>query len=198
MKTELYPIQVQLMDNIRATVRAWDGQGELITQGRRFRQVEGFPRYLISDHGDVFSRIRAMRFLAATIGSHGYSYVSLMADGSSKGAKICLHILVARAFVPNPHDLPCVNHKNGISRPMSSENLEWMTYSENNIHAMDTGLNWNVGDTHYAAKINENVVRQVRALVSSGLMHHEVAEQFGLKRKHVTKIVNRQIWARVA
>ena len=194
MNRELWEHQAVALDNLRQS----NGQREIIAGGRRFRQIEGFPRYMVSENGDVFSRIRATRFLRACLNPAGYPYVSLMEDDAgAKGIKICVHILVARAFIPNPLDLPCVNHKNGIKVDVFYKNLEWSTYSANNIHAMDTGLNWNVGATHYAAKIDEDTVRYVRALVASGLMHQEVADRFGLKRKHVTKIVNRKIWARV-
>ena len=47
-----------------------------------------------------------------------------------------MHSLIAEAFIPNPDMLPCVNHKNGNRTDNSLENLEWVTYSENNYHAV--------------------------------------------------------------
>jgi hypothetical protein len=46
-----------------------------------------------------------------------------------------IHRLVAIYFIDNLINKPCVNHKNGIKHDNRVDNLEWVTYSENEIHS---------------------------------------------------------------
>lgn len=70
--------------------------------------------------------------------SDRYYRVKLYKDGKPK--MVMVHRLVAQAFIGNPHKLPQVNHINGDRTDNSASNLEWCTASENQKHAIRTGL----------------------------------------------------------
>lgn len=95
-----------------------------------------FSGYTIREDGEV--RNRHGRKIAQQISNMGYLRVELWKDG--KGKKYSVHRLVAMAFIPNPKDLPQVNHLDGNKANNHYSNLEWATQSENQKHAYSNGL----------------------------------------------------------
>jgi hypothetical protein len=127
----------------------------------------------------------------------GYWCVHLYAN--CKFAPFFVHRLVAEHFIPNPDELPQVNHKDGDKANNAASNLEWMTAQENCRHALAEGLYEQArGEDCGNAKVTEADVVDIRRLVAGGMMHKEAAELYGIGRKAVTKIVNRQRWKHVA
>ena len=67
--------------------------------------------------------------------TRGYDRVKLGESGMMR-----IHRLVAEAFIPNPLNLPEVNHKDGDKKNNCVTNLEWVTHQGNMVHAVETGL----------------------------------------------------------
>ena len=68
----------------------------------------------------------------------GYLRVRIIRNGKRKTHKV--HRLVAEAFIPNPNNLPQVNHLDGVHDNNRVDNLEWCSASRNVQHAYDNGL----------------------------------------------------------
>lgn len=101
-------------------------------------QIPGYEGiYWITPDGKVSNSRKVLK--TYTISS-GYQCLKLVgADGSKKS--YLLHRLVATVFCLNPEGKPYVNHKDGCKDNCDSTNLEWVTNSENILHARETGLN---------------------------------------------------------
>lgn len=95
----------------------------------KIKQIEGYPHYYITTFGRVWSDYRGGHWLKPTLntrGNHQRYYVSL-----GRGHKKYIHRLVAEAFIPNPNDLPEVDHIDTDSTNNHVENLRWATREQN-------------------------------------------------------------------
>ena len=105
------------------------------------KEIKGFENYTVNDCGDnertIYNEIRC-KYKKPQQYKNGYFFVSLFQNGKNK--IFLLHRLVAEAFIPNPDNLPVVNHIDGDKTNPKVNNLEWCSYSENTQHAHRTGL----------------------------------------------------------
>lgn len=115
-----------------------------------WKQIRGFPNYMISNLGNVYSK-RSKRLLKLALKKSGYMYVAL--SNINKTIKhLRVHRLVAEAFIPNPDNLPVVNHKDEDKTNNQVDNLEWCTFKYN--------TNYGTRNT----KIKEKTSLSVRAI----------------------------------
>lgn len=100
--------------------------------------IPDFPDYVITEYGDVYS-LKKKIYLEYRENTNGYRDVHICVDGKSYSKLI--HILVTMSFHNlKPHPNMQVNHIDGNTRNNHFLNLEWVTASENTIHAIKLGL----------------------------------------------------------
>ena len=100
------------------------------------KQIKQAPDYFISDSGQVENQYG--RILKPDKLINGYLRIELSTDKVKNRYRI--HRLVAEYFIPNPDNKTQVNHKDGNKENNNVDNLEWVTNSENMIHALNNGL----------------------------------------------------------
>ena len=90
--------------------------------------------YQISNLGDVrslnYNHTGEIKLLKQSTDKYGYKRVGLFKNGKEK--KYLIHRLVAMTFIPNPDNLPIINHKDEDKTNNNVNNLEWCTYEYNN------------------------------------------------------------------
>lgn len=165
----------------------------------RWLPVRGFEgKYSISNLGRVRSEHRSawngrvwykipIRFLLSRPDADGYLLVDLYSSGVAKTCKV--HRLVADAFIPNPGNLPMVNHCSGEKTNNSPPNLEWVTSKQNCRHAVEV-LGRNFGDGCGASKLSDNQVIKIRRLSVLGKTDQQLATLYSVSRPQISRIRN--------
>ena len=93
------------------------------------KDIKGYENiYGITSCGKVWS-YKYKKFLKPNANRDGYLYVNLYKDGKMKHYKI--HRLVAEAYLPNPENLPQVDHIDGNKTHNYLNNLQWITHRDN-------------------------------------------------------------------
>ena len=149
-----------MTEEIWRPIVGYEGLYEVSSYGR----VRSLDRYVKCDYEKY--RLHKGKVLSPGKDKDGYLSVVLSCNGKHK--KIAVHRLVAQAFIPNPDNLPQVNHRDENPSNDNVDNLEWCTakynlsYGTRNIRIKETAIkngSW------------------------SGLSREEYQHQYYLKRK---------------
>ena len=118
-----------------------------------WKPIEENPVYLVSNYGRVKTidhpvwckvnnnySIRKGR-LCTLSNNNSKRYWRVGVQINNKQKLLAVHRLVAKAFIPNPNNLPQINHIDGNKNNNHVSNLEWCDGSYNMKHAFRTGLN---------------------------------------------------------
>ncbi len=100
------------------------------------KEIVNYPNYRISENGNVYTLNNKIKVYS--LNNKGYKRITLSNQGIKKSFSI--HRLVALHFIPNPLNLPQVNHLDGNKLNNHVSNLEWCTNKQNIRHAIDNNL----------------------------------------------------------
>ena len=93
-----------------------------------WKQVKDYPHLLVSRTGKVWTTTYN-RELGQFLTNRGYLVVKLCKNKTVR--TIHVHRIVAEAFIPNPDNLPTVDHIDGNKLNNNVENLQWLSQSDN-------------------------------------------------------------------
>jgi DNA-binding XRE family transcriptional regulator len=166
--------------------------------GEIWKDIPGYEGlYQVSNLGRVksfprFGTVNNERILKLHLSKYGYISACLCRENQKALKRV--NRLVAFAFIPNENNLLEVNHIDGNKLNNYVENLEWVTNSENKIHAYKTGLLSRKGVKNCCAKLNEEKAQQIRELCKNGISQRIIAKHFGVSKQTVSDIKNNKLW----
>jgi len=130
-------------------------------------------QYSITNDGKVYSNIKK-RFLSIGINNRGYHCVILHC---AKHKSRLVHRLVAEAYLGKSN--LTVNHKDGDKSNNCLDNLEYMTYKDNERHAYDIGL-----------KVRKVCRDTLKSLYKKDLTYKEISDKLGCSRSQVKRLIS--------
>lgn len=176
----------------------------------RYAEVPGFPGYLVSSDGFVWSAwtwagggrrgesrhkiADQWRKLVGGKCKHGYFKVILCNNGKRKCARV--NNLVLTCFVgPAPKGMVSA-HGNGICTDNRLDNLRWATQKENLQDRHRHGT-YQIGDTSTNRKLYERQVKEILSRLARGEAVKSLAAEFGVKTVTVYAIKAGRNWKHV-
>ena len=140
--------------------------------------------YYVTQDGRIWSD-KSKMFLSPEIGRDGYQRVILHIN--KKPHMMLLHRIVAECYVPNPDNLPIVNHIDLDKLNCDYRNLEWTTIGGNNKHAIDNGAHRKLSDELNGMSIAvERLENGVWVKYPSSAT---LARKLGIDRSSITKAI---------
>ena len=152
---------------------------------KQFRNTQ----YYVTDKQEVYN-VTTKRYVKPYLASGGrnpnkkYLAIGIYINGKRKN--ILYHRLLAEVFIANPDNLPQINHIDGDVLNNSISNLEWVSCSSNNLHAIRTGLR--------PTKLNMEIASNIRNLLANGSTINEICQLYNVGRNIVSKIRDNISW----
>lgn len=152
-----------------------------------YKLIPGYPKYEINESGVVRNAVTHY-VISQRMNRQGYLFVQLLAY--NKNNVELVHRLVAITFIPNPSNLPYVNHIDECSVHNSVDNLEWVSPKENSNHG--TRNERIIRDRRYPVNlyyVNGELYKQCESIHEAGrfLGVSEAAVRKAIKNKSRTK-----------
>lgn len=128
-----------------------------------YKEIKGFDDYYINTNGNIIHLIRfnnvVIEARKITPQSDGNGYLFIYLNKNKYPIMKKIHRLVAETFIPNPNNLPCVNHKDEVKSNNNVNNLEWCTNSYN---------------VNYGTRTNRAIVKQSYRIKRKNIITNEV------------------------
>jgi len=163
--------------------------------GEVFTEISSeYPKYKISNRGRISKTIGAGRVIIKKLSTKREGYAGVALWNGKKNTTFLVHRLVAKAFIPNPNNLPIVNHKDGNKLNNNIENLEWCTSKENAVHYINNNINKIKGEGSALSVLTNQQAKEIRIKKPKGYTLKALALEYGVAKKTIFNIVSNRTY----
>lgn len=182
-----------------------------------WKDIEGFDNYQVSNFGNVKSKGKYVPYIDGrsgkkcqrwakptvlkwTVGTSGYPTTHIYNEVPERHT-VMIHRLVAKHFLDPVEGKDFVNHIDGDKTNNHISNLEWVTKSENTIHAMENKLLLNCGEDNKCSKLTLDEVKLIVELYNNQgkpkcWSHEKLGKMFNVSGSTIGDTINGRKWKR--
>lgn len=196
-KQNSYSVDRQQRGSVKELHASVDGL--LCMKGEIWKDVIGYKGiYEVSNFGrlrnfDNFLPGRKRIILKQRINEKGYLKCSLYKKNKLFTTGVAR--VIARAFIPNPKNLPVINHLDSNKLNNSISNLEWTTVAGNNKYAVAQGRSLK-GEKNKNSYLTEKEVKEIRKLRNK-IGRRELAKKYKTSEDNIYAIITRITWKHI-
>ncbi len=149
--------------------------------------------YYATDTGEIYSE-KSSKYLTQHLDKDGYCKVRLISNDGRHTYSV--HRLILENFSPRDDMMLLqVNHIDGNKQNNTLSNLEWVTCSENNLHAHKIGLKNQSGEHNNGSKLKEkDVLEIIDLLLSKKYTQKEIGKIYGVAENTIGNIKQHRCW----
>lgn len=158
----------------------------------KFKKIKGYSHYRIYSNGRIYSEF-INRYITPTEDSSNYLQNTLVDDNGNRKT-IKTHRLVAMAFLPNPENLPDVNHKDFNRKNNNVGNLEWCTEKYNTQYTALYNIDNNKESYMKLSPLTEEQVLLIPTLLNYGFSVKLISKLYKVGHITIRNIITGKTW----
>ena len=162
-------------------IEGYEGLYQVSSLGR----IKSFDRIIkYKKNNKIITYLKKGRIMKPHNNGRDYLNVSLIKDGNIQ-KHLYIHIIVAKAFIPNPYNLEQVNHKNFNKTDNRVENLEWCTRKNNMLHYKQSSFFKEVQIKKQIASHNKTIrkIKKFKDIIIKKYINGETIENISTELK---------------
>ena len=156
--------------------------------------------YIITEDSSIYNIITEKELKQFVPAMCPYKSINIQLGKKGLYKTQLIHRLMGKAFIPNKENKSIINHKDGDKFNNSIDNLEWVTYAENNKHAFEHGLKTPTKGSSYCTftiYTEEDVIKVCESL-EKGESPKSISEKYNYGYNFILHIRRGDTWTHIS